>query len=148
MFKVNFLKASETIARDNQGDAYCGWYCRSVWRRKVDMSKVARNAPGAGCIRPISVSSSDDLRAKSCLSPSLIGTSCSSKPTTKAIYLPLIRQNGRQTTQVGPIAFSCLFGPFTYQFCPGLTSTSSWTPLRFPTPFPKSKRSDLLQHLF
>ena len=42
--------AGETISPNNRFDVYCGWYCRGVWQRKVDIAKVARNAPELGAL--------------------------------------------------------------------------------------------------
>ena len=60
--------AGKRASRNNRFLVCCCWYCRGVWQRKVDKSKVARNASELWSIAPMSIARCDDLRAKASLS--------------------------------------------------------------------------------
>ena len=139
--------AGNTVFPDNRSSVYCGWYCRGVWQRKVEMAKVARNAPELGALgqsaSPVAMTSAPRF----CLSRAMVNLMQLQADDYSVDIHPLHNQNGRQTTQVWLISILYIRGTFTNRFRPGSTSRSSWTPLRSRTPFPKSKRLELLRHL-
>ena len=87
--KELFQVAGRTISPNNKVAVYCGWYCRDVWQRKVEMAKVARNAPELGALdqsaSPVAMTSAPRF----CLSRAMVNLMQLQAGRLRRIYPPI-----------------------------------------------------------